>query len=129
MESFNCKYLPEKKVVPPPFHIYYIQRLDEVADGWIVIPGTSSKALNATDEIENGDYVKDPVLNHLIETRQIEKIAEVKFKTYGSSIIWVHEDDITSYRALHLRDIGPEDLYRGYAWLIHSSKLKSVLSQ
>ena len=125
----KSQYLPEKKVVPPPFHIYYIQRLDEVADGWIVIPGTSSKALNATDEIENGDYVKDPVLNHLIETRQIEKIAEVKFKTYGSSIIWVHEDDITSYRALHLRDIGPEDLYRGYAWLIHSSKLKSVLSQ
>lgn len=122
----KSEYLPNHKVVTPPFRVHYIQQLDEVTDGWIAIPGTSSKALNTTSEIENGDYAKDPILNQIIETKQIEKIATAKFKTYGTSTIWVNEDDITSYRALHLKDIGPNDLYRGYAWLINAKNLKSL---
>lgn len=122
----KSKYLPEIDIIPP-FKVHYIQCLDEITNGWIAIPGTSSKALTATDEIANGDYIQDPILNRLIETKQIDKIATVKFKTYGTSTIWVHEDDITSYRALHLKDIKPDDLYRGYAWLIDSNKLKNAL--
>lgn len=123
------EYLPRQDIVPP-FKINYIRRLDEVKDGWIAIPGTSGKSLTAAGLSEpDQDYISDPLLNHLIETRRIEKIAEAKFKTYGTSTIWIHEDDITSYRSLHLKDIGPKDLYRGYAWLIHSSKLKGVIKQ
>lgn len=122
----KSEYLPNPKVFTPPFRVHYIQQLDEVTEGWIAIPGTSSKALNTTSEIENGDYIKDPILNQIIGTKQIEEIATAKFKTYGTSTIWVNEDDITSYRALHLKDIGPNDLYRGYAWLINAKNLKSL---
>jgi hypothetical protein len=123
----QSEYLPAKWNVTPPFRVHYIRRLDEVANGWIAIPGTSSKTITTTGEGINGDYTEDPILNRLIETKQIEKIATAKFKTYGTSTIWVNEDDITSYRALHLKDIGSNDLYRGYAWLIHSSKLRNIL--
>ncbi len=119
------EYLPKRDIVPP-FRVHYIQRLDEVANGWIAIPGTSAKTIFTTEEGMIGDYKKDSLLNRLIETKQIEKIATAKFKTYGTSTIWINEDDITSYRALHLKDIGPEDLYRGYAWLVHSSAIKKL---
>lgn len=127
----KSEYLPESEnKTQSPFRVHYIQRLDEVENGWIAVPGTSGKSLTAAGLSElDQDYISDPLLNHLIETKRIEKIAEAKFKTYGTSTIWINEDDITSYRSLHLKDIGPKDLYRGHAWLIHSSQLKGVVKQ
>lgn len=123
----KSEYLPERELIPP-FQVHYVQKMDEVLNGWIAIPGTSGKSLTAAGFKElDQDYADDPLLNRLIETKQIETVAEAKFKTYGTSTIWINEDDITSYRALHLKDIGPNDLYRGYAWLIHSSKLKNIM--
>ena len=107
----------------------YIESILDVDDGWIAIPGTSSKAINMESEVEtiaNGDYIKDPILNKLLETKDIEKIATVKFKTYGTSRIWSHESEVTSYRDLILHEITDKDRFRGYAWLIHSSKLKAL---
>lgn len=123
----KSEYLPERELTPP-IKVHYIQKMDEILNGWIAIPGTSGKSLTAAGfkELER-DYADDPILNRLIETKQIETIAEAKFKTFGTSTIWINEDDITSYRALHLKDICPHDLYRGYAWLIHSSKLKNIV--
>ena len=115
------------KNIPAPFEMVYIESIADVTDGWIAIPGTSSKAINMESEeeaIANGDYTKDPVLNKLLETRDIEKIAAVKFKTYGTSRIWTHESEVPSYRDLILHEITDKDRFRGYAWLIHSSKLK-----
>lgn len=123
----KSEYLPERELIPP-FQVHYVQRMDEVVNGWIAIPGTSGKSLTAAGFKElDKDYADDPLLNRLVETKQIETVAEAKFKTYGTSTVWINEDDITSYRALHLKDIGPNDLYRGYAWLIHSSKLKNIV--
>ena len=67
----------------------------------------------------------DPMLNYLIETKKIEKIAMAKLKTYFTSTIWINEDDLPSYCALHLKDFGPDDRYRAHAWLVHSSKLNN----
>src|SRR3989344_606894 len=117
------------KNIPAPFEVVYIESIADVTDGWIAIPGTSSKAINMESEeeaIANGDYTKDPVLNKLLETRDIEKIAAVKFKTYGTSRIWTHESEVPSYRDLILHEITDKDRFRGYAWLIHSSKLKAL---
>mgnify|MGYP001576992927 FL=1 len=57
------------------------------------------------------------------------KIAEKKFKTYGTSIYWIHEDDIASYRAMELKEISAHDLWRGYAWLLHSNKIKDLITE
>lgn len=106
--------------------VNYIQTLNEVKDGWIVIPCTSSKSMHMSSEresVRDGDYTKDPALNKLLKTRRIEKIASAKFKTFGSSNIWVQESEVTSYRDLILKEITGQDRFRGYAWLIHSSRL------
>jgi len=120
------EYLPKQDIVPP-FHVHYIKRLDEVTDGWIAIPGINRLDPAVTSDTDD-DLVNDPVLNLLTKTRQMDNIAEAKFKTYCTSIIWLSEDDITSYCVLYLKDIGPDDLYRGHAWLMHSSKLKPAIN-
>lgn len=120
-------YVPSRNI-PAPFEVVYIQSIADVADGWIAIPGTSSKAVNMSSEKEaaNGDYAKDHVLNKLLETKDIEKIATAKFKTYGTSRIWTHEDEVTTYMDLILHEITKKDLWRGYAWLLHTDNLKNI---
>lgn len=124
----KSEYLPKRDIVPP-FRIHYIKRLDEVRDGWIAIPGKNSLEVTTTGESVSDDCTKDPILNRLIETKQIDKIATTKLKTYMTSAYWVNEDDITSYLALHLKYIGPDERYRGYAWLLHSSKIKDLITE
>lgn len=126
------EYVPAKKPTPQsPYKIHYINSISEVKDGWIAIPGTSGKAVNMPSYPESidDDFDKDPLLSKIIINRSIEKIAEKKFKTYGTSTYWINEDDIASYRSLELKEISVHDLWRGYAWLLHSSKLKSLITE
>lgn len=118
----KSEYLPQSNAVPP-FRVHYIQRLDEVTDGWIAIPGTNRIAM-AMGKEENDDYASDPLRKHLTETGQLEQIAAFKFKTYSTSNIWPNEDEVTSYCFLYMKNNDPNVLRRGYAWLVHSSKLK-----
>lgn len=114
------------------FRIIYIDRIADIKhDGWLIIPPTSNKtALWTTSEMEGGiDFVKDPILNELLETKRIEKIAEKKFKTFGSSPIWIMDNDINNHRALIFKEIGKKDFFRGFAWLLHTSKISNLKNQ
>ena len=107
--------------------INFIKSLSDVNEGWILVPPTTHKAgyIRQEESIEDGDFAKDPILNELLETKKIEKIADVKFKTIqGSDNIWGQESDIITYLDLMLHYISGKDRFRGYAWLLHSSKLQ-----
>ncbi len=120
-------YLPPKDMAPP-YIVHYINSIADVKNGWIVIPCTSSKSLYMNTEmeaIEGGDYTKDPVLNKLLETRDMEKIATAKFKTMGTSNIWPVESEVTGFRDLILHEITKKDRWRGYAWLLNTRNLEN----
>lgn len=123
-------YVPRKKIAPP-FNVRYIDSMADVKDGWIVIPGTNGIAITMDDEPEaiNGNFrfTKDPVLNKLLNSKDIDNIATAKFKTYGTSRAWASECEVLSYMDLILHDITKDALYRGHTWLIHSDKLKSKI--
>ncbi len=107
--------------------ITFIQYLKDVQDGWILVPATTHKAgyLPAEESIQQGDFREDLILNELLETKKIEQIATIKFKTvYGSDNIWLQEADIMTYLDLMLHYITDKDRFRGHAWLLHSSKLQ-----
>ena len=108
-------------------NVIYIESLKEIRHpGWLLIPGMSSKtAMPEIEEVKRGqDLTNDPLLNKLIETGEIERIATAKFKTFGTSNIWVQEGEIPSYRDLILREVTEQDRFKGYAWLVHTDKLK-----
>lgn len=120
-------YAPRKKI-KPPFSVSYINSLNEVKNGWIVIPGTNGISITMDGEPEainnNFIFTKDPILNRLLKSQDIEKIATKKIKTYGNSQIWPLECEVLGYLDLFMHEVSKEKLYRGYAWLINTEKLK-----
>ena len=110
------------------YTIHYIDNLTEVKDGWIVIPGTSLKtSFWTTDEMMSGaDSIKDPIYKKLLETKEIERISAVKFKTFNSSPLWIMEHEVSSFQDLVLDAITAKDFFQGHAWLLHSRELANI---
>lgn len=119
--AINLERPPDKK-----YKINYMEKLDEIKNGWIVIPPTNSKSISmeCVPEAMSGDYTKDPKLNELLATRKIERLATAKFKTFSSSKIWPQEADVATYMDLILKEVGDNERFRGYAWLINAEVLK-----
>lgn len=108
------------------YKVHSIQSLAEVAKGYIIVPGTSAKAVNMESEccaIEDGDFSMDPDLNRLIESKEIVNVAVACFKTFGTSRVWVNESEVTSYRDLILKEISHEDRWRGHGWILDAGRL------
>lgn len=100
--------------------------LNDVKKGWVIIPPTNSKSpsMECVPGGMNGDYTKDPKLNELLATRKIEQPATAKFKTFDASYIWPQEADVATYMDLVLKEVGDNERFRGYAWLINAEALK-----
>lgn len=114
---YNIKNTPSLKNLK----VNFIKSIRDVKNGWIFIPATSHKGGYIPEgSFMGGDFTEDPVLNELLETKEIEKISNAKFKTIcGSDDIWRHESDLITYMDLMLHDITDRDRFRGYAWLLH----------
>ncbi len=106
--------------------LHFVNTLAEVREGYIVVPGTSAKAWNMEGQrcaIERGDFKNDPVLNQLIDSREITHYAVASFKTFGTSRMWNHESEVPSYRDLILGEIREYDRWRGRAWILDAGKM------
>ena len=112
--------------IPPDirknFDIGYIDTIENLKEGYVVVPGTNSCSSIMYDypvaRSTNRKFERDPWLNGMIESKAIRRHAKASFKTFGTSRIWVHEGEVPSYRDLILREITDEDRWRGYAWLL-----------
>ena len=116
---------------PGKFEVLYIKSLADVKNGYVVVPGTSWKAVNVVgiaDGVTSDDFKKDPILNHLIDSKKISKYSIASFKNMGTSRWWVHEDEVSSYRELILKDISEYDRWRARAWLLDVSRLRAEYS-
>lgn len=103
-----------------------IRSLKEVREGFVAVPGTSSKSLSieSYDEgIRGEDFNQDPLLTELLQSKKISEAACCRFKTFGTSKVWALDSEMPSWRALILKDITDEDRWRGWAWILDASKL------
>ncbi len=128
--TFNNAFvaaLPEEDL--KRYKINYVNCLKEATNGYIVVPGTSAKALNMEGvgwAIEHGDFDLDSDLDRLIKSKEIEDYSVASFKTFGTSRIWVHEAPVPSYRDLILNEISDDDRWRGRAWILNLAKLNAA---
>ncbi len=108
------------------YKIRFIETLQEVKDGYVVVPGISAKAMHmegANWAIKNGDFSSDPELTRLIDSREIKRYAVASIKTFGTSRYWVQAYDVPSFRDLVLKEVHDEDRWRGRAWILDAAKL------
>ncbi|MFQ6026872.1 MAG: hypothetical protein ACE5Q6_05075 [Dehalococcoidia bacterium] len=114
------------------YRVNFIESLQELDQGYVLVPGTSAKALNMESQqwaIKHGDFNLDPELNRLIDSKEIAQYAVASFKTFGTSRIWGHESEVASYRDLFLKEIDDTDRWRGRAWIVDVGKLRQAGQQ
>jgi len=115
---------------PGEFEVKYIDSIDEVGEGVIVIPGTSAKSESMESQqfsILHGDFRGDEVLNQLYENRDIEKLADSKIRTRGCSRYFVLETEVTGYRDLILKQVGEYDRWIAHGWILSAEKVHKHL--
>lgn len=108
------------------YNVRFIRTLREAREGYVVVPGTSHKAVSMECHpyaMEHGDFDEDPLLNPLLDSKAITRYVVASFKTLGSSRMWGHEGEVTSYRDLILKEIGEHDRWRARAWILDAGKL------
>jgi hypothetical protein len=108
--------------------IHPLRTLEEAKEGYLIVPGTSAKALTMESEttaIRHGDFNEDPLLTELLDSKEVERYAVASFKTLGSSRYWVQESDVASYRDLILEEMTEEDRFRGRAWILDAGRLNA----
>lgn len=72
----------------------------------------------------DNEFVDDPYLTELFESGEIEKYAVAIFPTIASSKIWIHEEEICTYRSLILGQLPPQDRRKGLAYILNARKLQ-----
>lgn len=113
------------------YQIDFIESLNEVKQGYVVVPGISSKSWSFEVYqcgIEGRDFDKDLLLTRLIDTKEIRRFSVASFKTIGTSKIWVNESEITTYRNYIINDIKDSDRWRGHAWIVDAGELHAYLN-
>jgi len=111
------------------YKVHYITSLEEVTEGYVVVPCTSSKAMHMESTgwaIEHGDFDEDQELSRLIKSKEITEYAVASFKTFGSSRFWSQSYEVPTYRDLILKEITEEDRWRGRAWILDAGKLQAA---
>ena len=92
---------------PDEFEVKYIKRISDIKRGYLVVPQTSAKSVSMETQkeaIDYGDFVKDPELDQLIVSGQIEEIAVARIPTLGNSKYFAQESEVTSYLDLMLKE-------------------------
>ncbi len=115
---------------PNEFDVRYINSIDEVKEGIIVIPGTSSKSEPMESQqyaIINGDFTDDETLNKLYENKDIEKLAFFKIRTRGCSRYFVLETEVTGYRDLILKQVSDYDHWIANAWVLSAEAVHDFI--
>jgi len=103
------------------FDIRLIKSINEVKDGYVVVPPVNCKGAMMSDfpiARHSDNTFEDAPLNAMIESKKIENRALAWLPSMNSSRIWVHEAEVSSFRHLILKEITPMDFYRGRAWVL-----------
>jgi hypothetical protein len=112
---------------PGKYNIEYIDSLDEVKDGYIVIPPIGHQNVIHFEGTKE-DFNTDPLLTKLVESKEIFRYAVLTVKTFGSSKFFLHLMDDLSYRDILFNDISAHDRYLSNCWLLDAKLLQKSLS-
>ena len=107
----NVRFVPIEYIVQPK-------------DGYILIPPVTGDSIYIAAISTYTDFDDDIFLNELIRRGTLEKYALASYKTLANSRIWLHEEEILSYRNLILNDSFEGNDIKGRLWLLDVEKIQ-----
>lgn len=116
---------------PEEFQVEHISRLEEVEDGYIIIPCTSSKSEHMESDTFSatyGDFTEDETLNELYKSKTIEEINVGKFRTRGCSPLFSLEAEVTGYRDLILKQTQDYDRWIAHGWILPAKAVQEFIA-
>jgi len=122
---YNSKFydwvIPPLKDMLPSLKVRYINTHDECLNKHLLIPGQSHKVVNNFG-ISEDDFDLDKVFINDVNSGTYDKNILLKLKNMGTSKFWMHEDEVSSYRYLLLKDISQNDIDKSFLKLIYINK-------
>jgi hypothetical protein len=106
-----------------------IRYIIQPQEGYILVPPMSGDTVYTAAISDYNYFDGDVFLNQLWQKGGLERYALASFPTMANSRIWLHEEEILSYRRLILgHPIGEEDM-SGRVWLLDAAKLQAEKAQ
>ena len=122
---YNSKFydwvIPPLKDMLPSLKVKYINTHDECFNKHLLIPGQCHKVVNNFG-ISEKDFDLDKAFINDVNSGFYDKNILLKLKNTGTSKFWMHEDEVSSYRYLLLKDIRQNDIDKSFLKLIYIVK-------
>ena len=93
----------------PNLKIRLIKSHTEAIDSYLLIPGQSWKVVNNFGSGDK-DFDKDSSFLNDLNMGIYKKNTLLSLKNMGTSRYWMHEDEVSSYRFILLKDISKADI-------------------
>ena len=107
------------------FRFVPMKHIMQVTKGYTLVPPTTGDSIYAASISPYSDFDEDLFLNSVFRKGAIEHYAAASFPTLANSKIWVHEEEILSYRKLILGHKFPDDENKARVWLLDNQKIKA----
>jgi len=105
-----------------------INSIQEVNDGYVIIPPVTGDSIFVAATGFYNDYDKDIFLSELIRKENIDDYSVASFKTLAGSRIWPNEEEVLSYRFLILNHFNEDIVKKGKVWLLDAKKYQEDIS-
>lgn len=112
----KLNFIPIRTIADPPV-------------GLILVPPITGDSIYLAMVSDYSDFDKDVFLNELRKRGTLKNYAIASFKTLVNSPIWLHEEEILSYRYLILNDHFTRDQDAGRVWLLDAAKIRADLKK
>ncbi len=100
-----------------------VDSLLQAGDGYVLLPPVTGDSIYIPATSAYADFDRDDLLNEIMAQGRLRDYAVLDRKTIASSRIWLHEEEILSYRKLMLGHALPVDDLRSHVLLLDGVKI------
>ena len=119
--KFYDSIIPPLKDMMPNLKIRLIENHTEAFECYLLIPGQSWKVVNNFGS-DDKDFDKDQSFLDDLNKGNLKKKTVLSLKNMGTSRYWMHEDEVSSYRLILLKDISKTDIKKSFIKLMFLRK-------
>ncbi len=100
-----------------------VDSLLQAKDGYVLLPPVTGDSIYIPATSAYADFDRDDLLNEIVAQGRLRDYAVLDRKTIASSRVWLHEEEILSYRKLMLGHALPVEDFRSHVLLLDGAAI------